>query len=82
VPRPKRPIPLERLTVMTMAEVGARLGITAQRVSQLEKSAFRKIGLQLIARRVVQRRWRHWRIVVTNSGHTQCCCFTEERSAL
>lgn len=43
MPRPKREVPLDRYTVMTMKEVAKVLGVTAQRVSQIEKSAMRKI---------------------------------------
>lgn len=46
MPRLKREVPLERYTVMTMAEVGQRLGITAQRVSQIEKVAMQKLRVE------------------------------------
>jgi DNA-directed RNA polymerase sigma subunit (sigma70/sigma32) len=49
MPRTKREVPIERYTVMTMAEVGRALGVTPQRVSQIEKSALRKIRLAFLA---------------------------------
>lgn len=41
--RQKQAVPLERYTVMSQAEVGKKLGISAMRVCQLEKSAFKKL---------------------------------------
>lgn len=52
MPRQKRETPLERLTVMSQAEVARHLGISTMRVCQLERRAFRKIREQLIARGV------------------------------
>lgn len=43
MPRPKRAVPIDRYVVMTQAQVGAKLGLSAMRVSQLERSAFKKI---------------------------------------
>lgn len=46
MPRVKRNgQPIDRYTVMTQAQVGARLGISTMRVCQLEKSALRKLRL-------------------------------------
>ena len=39
----KRPVPLQQYTVATMAEVGLELGVTAQRISQIEKVALAKM---------------------------------------
>jgi hypothetical protein len=42
---------------MTMAEVGLALGISAQRVSQIEKSAMAKIAREFERRRVWRKEW-------------------------
>jgi DNA-directed RNA polymerase sigma subunit (sigma70/sigma32) len=52
MPRQKSETPIERLTVMSQAEVGRCLGITAMRVCQIERKAFQKIREELIARRI------------------------------
>jgi hypothetical protein len=41
--KPKRAVPLERYTAMSQREVGRALGISSVRVSQIERSAFKKI---------------------------------------
>jgi transcriptional regulator with XRE-family HTH domain len=43
MPRPRHEISLQQLTVMTQREVALHLGISTMRVSQLERSAFKKI---------------------------------------
>jgi predicted DNA-binding protein (UPF0251 family) len=53
MPRTKSETPIERLTVMSQAEVGQRLGISAMRVCQIEKAAFKKIKQVFIERRIV-----------------------------
>jgi DNA-directed RNA polymerase sigma subunit (sigma70/sigma32) len=56
--RPKRDVPIDRYVVRTMAEVGEELGITAQRVSQIEKSAFAKIKKEFERRNVWKSDWK------------------------
>ena len=48
--RAKQAVPLERYTVMSTREVGRALGISSVRVSQIERSAFKKIRAAFAAR--------------------------------
>jgi DNA-directed RNA polymerase specialized sigma subunit len=52
MPRPRRAIPIERLTVLTCAEVGKQLGISAAAVSQAELRGLRKLKAVLVERRI------------------------------
>lgn len=43
MPRRKAAVPIERYTVMTFAQVGKKLGLSAMRICQIEKQAMDKI---------------------------------------
>lgn len=46
MPRPKRQfgkLPIERYVVMSQAEVGRRLGLSAMRICQIERTALAKL---------------------------------------
>ena len=53
MPRTKATYPIERLTVMTQAEVARCLGISTMRVCQLERSALAKLKIAF------QKEWDH-----------------------
>lgn len=55
---------MERLTVMTLAEIAEVFGCTPQAIRKSEKSALRKIRRAFIEREVIRRIHRGWRIVV------------------
>lgn len=55
MPRTKKDALIERYTQRTQQEVADALGITPQRVGQLEKSAFAKLRAAFLARGVSQR---------------------------
>ena len=49
MPRPKREVPMEQYTAMTLKEIAAKLGITAPGVYYIEQRALAKIALEIIA---------------------------------
>ncbi len=53
MPRPKRAVPIERYTAMSLAQVSEQLGLTPMRIWQIEQKALEKIRQELIARGIV-----------------------------
>lgn len=52
MPRTKSEMPIERLAAMSQAEVAAAIGVSIVRVSQLERSALKKIRAEFERRGV------------------------------
>lgn len=59
MPRPKRDIPIERLTTATLEEVARELGVSAMRVCQIEKVALAKLRAAFVERKIVTRSGRY-----------------------
>lgn len=53
MPRPKRTVPIERLTASTLAEIAKELGCSAMRVCQIEKQALKKLKVAFVERKIV-----------------------------
>ncbi len=59
MPRVRKATPIERLTVLTCAEVGKRLGISAAAVSQAELRGLKKLRVAFVELRVTTREGRY-----------------------
>lgn len=59
MPRPKRDIPIERLTAATLEEIARELGVSAMRVCQIERLALKKLEREFVKRKIVTENGRY-----------------------
>jgi DNA-directed RNA polymerase sigma subunit (sigma70/sigma32) len=53
MPRPSRPDQVDRYVAMTLREIAAVIGVTPQRVMQIERKALQKIRKEMLRQRIV-----------------------------